>query len=142
MVLTYGVAYGSDLRLVHRLLRQAADENARVLADPEPQVFFMAYDESRLSFELRIFVNSLGDRLFATDEINCRVGELFADHGVDIAFNQLDVRLHRASDGLERRVESRGAEALAEHHPPPGARGDPGDIGTADAGGGEGSDGR
>ena len=144
VVLTYGVAYGSDHRLVHRLLRQAADQNARVLADPEPQVFFMNYGDSTLDFELRIFVNSLGDRLFATDEINCRVGELFADHGIEIAFNQLDVRLHRASDGLERRVERRSsAESLTEHHPAPGAQGDPGDIETGDADGGEaGGDGR
>ena len=137
VVLTYGVAYGSDHRLVHRLLRQAADENARVLADPEPQVFFMSYAESTLDFELRIFVNSLGDRLFATDEINCRVGELFAEHGIDIAFNQLDVWLHRAGGGASR-VQSVSSRSLgAPEHPAPGAKGDPGDI---DAGGGDGGD--
>ncbi|WP_083582230.1 mechanosensitive channel MscK [Halomonas aestuarii] len=137
VVLTYGVAYGSDHRLVHRLLRQAADDNARVLADPEPQVFFMSYGESTLDFELRIFVNSLGDRLFATDEINCRVGELFAEHGIDIAFNQLDVWLHRAG-GEASKVQSVSSGQLgAPDHPGPGAKGDPGDI---DAGGGDGGD--
>ncbi|WP_343232817.1 MULTISPECIES: mechanosensitive channel MscK [unclassified Modicisalibacter] len=105
VVLSFGVAYGSDHRRVHALLRQAADENPRVLADPEPQVFFMAYGASTLDFELRIFVNTLGDRLLATDEINGRVGELFAEHGIEIAFNQLDVWLHRA-DGTVARIES------------------------------------
>ncbi|TLF52653.1 mechanosensitive channel MscK [Halomonas urmiana] len=140
VVLTYGVAYGSDHRLVHRLLRQAADDNARVLADPEPQVFFMSYGDSTLDFELRIFVNSLGDRLFATDEINCRVGELFAEHGIDIAFNQLDVWLHRAG-GQASRVQSVSPRRLDEpHRPAPGAKGDPGDL---DAGGdGDGGAGR
>ncbi|WP_299230952.1 mechanosensitive channel MscK [uncultured Halomonas sp.] len=139
VVLTYGVAYGSKPRLVHRLLRQAAQESARVLADPEPQVFFMAYGASTLDFELRIFVNALGDRLFATDEINSRVGELFAEHDIEIAFNQLDVRLHRAVDGVERRVERRDAAGPAEGHPAPGTYGDPGDIETGDAdGAGEG----
>lgn len=139
VVLSYGVAYGSAPHLVHRLLRQAAQENPRVLADPEPQVFFVAYGASTLNFELRIFVNALGDRLFATDEINSRVGELFAEHGVEIAFNQLDVRLHRVDDGVERRMESRDSARLVERHPPPGAYGDPGDIETGDAdGAGEG----
>ncbi|WP_240454172.1 mechanosensitive channel MscK [Halomonas sp. NO4] len=134
VVLTFGVAYGSDHRLVHRLLREAADENPRVLTDPEPQVFFMSYGESTLDFELRIFVNGLGDRLYATDEINCRVGELFAEHGVDIAFNQLDVWLHRA-DGTARRVESASSgQVIDPAHPPPGAKGDPGDIDAGDAG--------
>ncbi|EPC02442.1 hypothetical protein L861_08700 [Litchfieldella anticariensis FP35 = DSM 16096] len=96
VVLKYGVAYGSDLDLVHRLLRQAADENSRVLPDPEPQVFFMSYGASTLDFELRIFVDTLADRLYAADEVNTRVDALFREHGVDIAFNQLDVWLHNA----------------------------------------------
>ncbi|MGL6249984.1 MAG: hypothetical protein ACRC3F_03585, partial [Billgrantia desiderata] len=105
-----------------------------------PQVFFMNYGESTLNFELRIFVNALGDRLYATDEINCRVGELFAEHGIDIAFNQLDVWLHRA-DGEARKVQSQApGQSLTSHHPPPGAGGDPGDIEIGD-GGSDGGDG-
>ncbi|MCC5882442.1 MAG: mechanosensitive channel MscK [Halomonas sp.] len=138
VVLTFGVSYGSDQRLVHRLLRQAADENPRVLGDPEPQVFFMNYGESTLNFELRIFVNALGDRLYATDEVNCRVGELFAEHGIDIAFNQLDVWLHRA-DGAAKKVQSQlPAQRITSHHPPPGAGGDPGDIEIGEGDGGDG----
>ncbi|GGC79999.1 mechanosensitive channel MscK [Vreelandella lutescens] len=94
VVLTYGVSHGSDLPLVHKLLRQAADENARVLDDPEPQVFCLSYGPHSLNFELRIFVNDLLDRLFAADEVNCRVDELFKEAGVRIAFEQLDVWLH------------------------------------------------
>ncbi|WP_106230529.1 mechanosensitive channel MscK [Halomonas ventosae] len=135
VVLSYGVAYGSDHRLVHRLLREAADENPRVLADPEPQVFFMSYGESTLDFELRIFVNSLGDRLFATDEINCRVGELFAEHGIDIAFNQLDVWLHRAGGEAARVQHVSTGPSIPPEHPPPGARGDPGEFDGGDGGG-------
>ncbi|UDM06048.1 mechanosensitive channel MscK [Halomonas sp. NyZ770] len=95
VVLTYGVAHGSDLPLVHQLLRQAADENPRVLADPEPQVFYLNYGPHSLNFELRIFVNDLLDRLFAADEVNCRVDELFREAGVRVAFEQMDVWLHR-----------------------------------------------
>jgi potassium-dependent mechanosensitive channel len=142
VVLTFGVAYGSDHRLVHRLLRQAADENPRVLTDPEPQVFFMDYGESTLNFELRVFVNALGDRLYATDEVNCRVGELFAEHGVDIAFNQLDIWLHRP-DGTARKLQGSGPPSRTNPaFPPPGSRGDPGDIGLDGGDGGDGDGGR
>ncbi|MCP1325351.1 mechanosensitive channel MscK [Halomonas sp. 707D4] len=95
VVLTFGVAHGSDLARVHQLLRQAADENARVLADPEPQVFCVSYGPHSLNFELRIFVNDLVDRLFAADEVNCRVEELLREAGIRIAFEQMDVWLHR-----------------------------------------------
>lgn len=140
VVLNYRVAYGSDQVLVHRLLYQAAEENERVLNDPEPQVFFMSYGDGTLNFELRIFVNSLGDRLFATDELNCRVGALFEENGIDIAFDQLDIWLHRP-EGAAKKVHSKRAgltQPLA--HPPPGAKGDPGDLELADDGG-DGGDG-
>ena len=141
VVLTFGVAYGSDHRLVHRLLHQAADENVRVLADPEPQVFFMDYGDSTLNFELRVFVNALGDRLYATDEINCRVGELFAEHGVDIAFNQLDVWLHRPGGQAVRVQQAVPSSEPPTDHPPPGTHGDPGDVDLGDGGGGAGDGG-
>ncbi|MGO2391035.1 MAG: mechanosensitive channel MscK [Halomonas sp.] len=95
VVLTYGVAHGSDMPKVHQLLRQAADENHRVLTDPEPQVFCLNYGQHSLNFELRIFVNDLVDRLFAADEVNCRVDELFREENVRVAFEQMDVWLHR-----------------------------------------------
>ncbi|PMR77647.1 mechanosensitive channel MscK [Billgrantia endophytica] len=141
VVLTFGVAHGSDQRLVHNLLRQAADENPRVLSDPEPQVFFMDYGENALDFELRVFVNALGDRLYATDEINCRIGELFSEYDIHIAFNQLDVWLHRA-EGETKKIRSViPTTTHAPHHPPPGAGGDPGDIEIGDSDGGDGGDG-
>ena len=76
-----------------------AKGNVRVLKDPEPQVFFLQYGASTLDFELRIFVNSLTDRLYAADEINVEIAARFQEHGVEIAFNQLDVRLHDAKGG-------------------------------------------
>lgn len=132
VVLNFGVAYGADQAQVHRLLYQAARENPRVLADPEPQVFFMAYGESTLDFELRVFVNALGDRLYATDEINCRVGELFAEHDINIAFNQLEVWLKRPGDA--RKVVQEGSAERVSRHPPPGSHGDPGEIDAGDGG--------
>ncbi len=94
VVLTYGVSHGSDLPKVHELLHQAAAENSRVLSDPEPQVFCLSYGPHSLNFELRIFVNDLLDRLYAADEVNCRVDELFREAGIRVAFEQMDVWLH------------------------------------------------
>lgn len=101
VILHYGVAHGSDQQLVHELLYQAAHENPRVLKDPEPQVYFMAYTSSSMDFEMRIFVSNLQDRLMSTDETNVRVTELFAEHGVRVAHDRLDVRLDQEPWGLQ-----------------------------------------
>ena len=36
VIVRVGVAYGSDLELTRTLLKQAADDNSRVLKDPAP----------------------------------------------------------------------------------------------------------
>ncbi len=88
-----GVEFGSDLEQVRELLFQAARENPRVLKDPEPQVFFLNFGESRLEHELRLHVSDLGDRNPVIDEINRRVDREFRERGIVIAFRQLDVHL-------------------------------------------------
>ncbi|MBP6725874.1 MAG: mechanosensitive ion channel, partial [Thauera sp.] len=121
-----GVAYGSDLELTRTLLRQIADDNARVLKDPEPLVLFLSFGASTLDHELRIHVRELGDRNLATDEINRRIDELFKEHGIEIAFNQIDVHV-RSIDGKEARLEtiSRNAAASAEEPAPAPERSPP-----------------
>ena len=42
-----GVAYGSDLDKVKALLYKAAQDNPRVLKEPEPQVFFLNFGKAR-----------------------------------------------------------------------------------------------
>jgi len=112
VVLTYGVSHGSDLDEVHRLMRQAADENRRVLRDPEPQVFCISYGSTAFDFELRIFVNDLLDRLYASDEINRRLDRLFKENGIRVAFNQMDVWLH-GDNGEVAKVQSTSGDNVA-----------------------------
>jgi len=91
-----GVAYGSDLDLVRKLLLQIADENPRVLKEPAPMLVFLSFGASTLDHELRIHVPELADRNAAIDEINRRIDQVFREHGIEIAYNQMDVHLHRS----------------------------------------------
>ena len=52
VIVRVGVAYGSDLELTRRLLLQAASENRRVMKEPVPVVFFLAFGASTLDHEL------------------------------------------------------------------------------------------
>ena len=104
-----GVAYGSDLELVRRLLLQAAEENPRVLPDPEPQVFFLAFGESNLDHELRIHVRKLDDRNPAIDEINRFLDRELVRHGVIVDFRRVDVFLR---NGQGQEVQLDGVRTL------------------------------
>ncbi|MEE4250357.1 MAG: mechanosensitive ion channel domain-containing protein, partial [Alcanivoracaceae bacterium] len=92
-----GFAYGSDLEKARQVLLQAARENSRVMKDPEPQVLFMAFGASTLDHEMRVHVRELSDRLPGMDELNRRVDALCKEHGLEIAFNQLDVHLFNSN---------------------------------------------
>ncbi|MEH6493676.1 mechanosensitive channel MscK [Halopseudomonas sp.] len=105
VIIKVGVAYGSDVAKVRQLLKEIAQNNPRVLKDPEPLVFFLNFSDSTLEHELRIHVKELADRNQATDEINREIDRVFKENGIEIAFRQLDVNL-RSSKGLEKLVHS------------------------------------
>ena len=91
LVISVGVAYGSDLELVKKLLLQAAEENEAVLKDPAPAAYFLAFGASTLDHELRVYVGQLSERTKTIDALNRRINALFAEHNIEIAFNQLDI---------------------------------------------------
>ena len=100
LVISIGVAYGSDLALVKRLLLQAANEQPSVLKDPEPRALFLSFGASTLDHELRVYVGQLSERINTIDALNRRINELFAEHNIDIAFNQLDVFIKNKDTGV------------------------------------------
>ena len=100
LVISIGVAYGSDLELVKRLLLQAANEQPSVLKDPEPRALFLNFGASTLEHELRVYVGQLSERISTIDALNRRINELFAEHNIDIAFNQLDVFIKNKDTGV------------------------------------------
>ncbi|SIS43481.1 mechanosensitive ion channel domain-containing protein [Neptunomonas antarctica] len=96
LVIKIGVAYGSDTRLAHKLLLDAAKQHPNVLKDPEPSAYFTTFGASSLDLELRLFVSTMADRLPVAHDINLLIDDTFKAHNIEIAFPQLDVHLHRS----------------------------------------------
>jgi small-conductance mechanosensitive channel len=92
---TVGVAYGSPTREVKRLLLHAAQQHAKVLPQPEPEVLFTNFGDDALMFELRFRVN-LREIKKAEVESDLRfaIEELLAARGIVIAYPQRDVHLN------------------------------------------------
>lgn len=109
VVITIGVAYGSDLDLVKRLLLQAAAECETVLKEPEPVAYFLTFGASTLDHELRVYVGKLTERTRTTDFLNRRINELFTENNIDIAFNQLDVFI---KNNTTQQTVKLGAESM------------------------------
>ncbi|RLP54639.1 MAG: hypothetical protein D6160_09525 [Ketobacter sp.] len=93
LVLKVGVAYGSDTKLVTRLLLDIAKQHEDVLNEPAPSAFFLGFGDSTLNFELRVFVAKFGNRLPLLHNLNTEVDLRFKQAGIEIAFPQLDLHV-------------------------------------------------
>lgn len=97
IIVPVGVAYGSDTGLVTQLLLQAAAGNKNVLSEPQPLAYFLSFGNSTLDFELRAYISSMDKRNQATHDLHRTIDLLFREHGIEIAFPQLDLHL-RSND--------------------------------------------
>jgi potassium efflux system protein len=88
-----GIAYGSDTDRAIEVLRRVAKESRHVLRDPPPQVLFLGFGDSSLSFELRVFVDSVAQLFVARHELHMAIDKAFREAGIVIAFPQRDLHL-------------------------------------------------
>ena len=90
-----GVAHGSDVPLVRKLLEQAADEHERVLKEPTRSVLFDDFGESSLIFELKYWItlSAYSSPRRIQSDLRYKIDSLFRENGVSLSFPQRDVHL-------------------------------------------------
>jgi potassium efflux system protein len=93
-----GIAYGSDTERAIAVLRRVAAENDHVLREPEPQVLFLGFGDSSLSFELRVFSPDVAHLLLIRHEMHMAIDRAFREEGIEIAFPQRDLHLRSVPD--------------------------------------------
>jgi small-conductance mechanosensitive channel len=93
-----GVSCGSDTAKVKEILLEIANAHPLVLRGvaevPDPQVFFIAFGESTLNFELRCYIREVDKRLSVASELNFAIDAAFREHGIEFPLPQRDVRIH------------------------------------------------
>ena len=93
IILSVGIAYGSDVRLAKQLLDEAAAENKDVLDDPPPSVIFDSFGDNSLVMLLRCFVGTAELCYTTISALNESVNEKFIAAGINIAYPQRDLHL-------------------------------------------------
>lgn len=88
-----GVAYGSDTKLVEKLLLQSVATQRGVLKSPKPFVLFQNFGDSSLDFSVLFYINDSFAELKIKSEIRFRIDQLFRENNVTIPFPQRDVHL-------------------------------------------------
>ena len=90
--LSVGVAYGSDILVVKKAILSALKNCSDVNWDKEPIVGISSFDDSAITFDIKVWVNT---KTFNASRytINENILAELRKAGVEIPFNQLDVHM-------------------------------------------------
>lgn len=90
-----GVAYGSPVRQVERLVLDVMTAHAMILDEPKPAVFFEDFGDNALMFEALFWVQA-GSEFAARSirsDVRFAIDEAFREHDIVVAFPQRDVHV-------------------------------------------------
>jgi small-conductance mechanosensitive channel len=106
-----GVAYGSDVEKVIKILRACLDGHKEILTWPEPSVIFQNFGDSSLDFTVRGYIANVELRIFVQSELRVAIDRAFAEAGIEIPFPQRDVHI---KNGNERGASMRGVSPATD----------------------------
>jgi len=105
IVVNIGIAYGSPVKEVRRLLLEVADQHGMVLDEPAPMVLLEDFGSDALLFGLYIWIEINPDVSWKTiaSDLRYMINKSLDEHGIVISFPQRDIHLD-TSQPLEIRV--------------------------------------
>lgn len=100
VVINVGVAYGSDVNKVKKILLEVAHGHEMVLNFPEPKVYFMDFADSSLNFSLRCYIGDYDRVLIVSSDLRFAIDAAFAKAHIEIPFPQRDLHLRSMPEGM------------------------------------------
>ena len=108
-ILKVGVAYGSDVEKVTKILMGIAKEHEQVLNEPIAKVLFMDFGNSSLDFELRFWVTELWTTEAILSDLRYAIDREFRKENVTIPFPQRDLHIITSEPQFNFAYEKQGA---------------------------------
>jgi small-conductance mechanosensitive channel len=90
-----GVAYGSDVALVRKILVEIAEAHPTVLEVPKPVALFTDFADSSLNFRIAFTLNDSFAVRFTQSDIRFEIDKAFKKNNITIPFPQRDVHLKK-----------------------------------------------
>jgi small-conductance mechanosensitive channel len=108
--LAFGVAYGTDLRLVRRLAIEAAQQTRRVLPAPAALCHVTEFGDSGINFVLRFWIEDPANGVTnVKGDVFLALWDRFVEHRIEVPFPQRDLHLRDVPAALSRPAPARKA---------------------------------
>jgi small-conductance mechanosensitive channel len=102
MKIPVSISYDNDPEQALALLAEAAKANPRVLADPAPTTRLMAFGDSGVELELRVWIQDPEAGLGSVrSDINLAIWRAFKDAGIVIPYPQRDLHIRSGLEALQ-----------------------------------------
>jgi small-conductance mechanosensitive channel len=88
-----GVSYGSDVRLVEKVLIECASDHPKVYAEPKPFVYFNDFGESSLDFSLFFWIDDSFWVEKVRSDLRFSINQKFKENNIEIPFPQRDLHI-------------------------------------------------
>lgn len=115
VVIRIGVAYGTDIGIVHKILHEVAKDNPHVLEHPLTKVVFEEFGDSSLNFTLRVYIPSVDYILKVRDELNTAIDAAFREAGIEIPFPQRDLHVRSIEKPISVRQFQEESKEIASN---------------------------
>ncbi len=88
-----GVAYGSDVDKITKILREVGENHPKIAKDPKPAVMFVDFGNSSLDFRLHFWTYDTFWVEVVKSDLRYAINRKFIEGGVTIPFPQRDVHI-------------------------------------------------
>lgn len=92
-ILKFGFSYNDHPEKVKEVLFSVAEQNEKVLKKPAPGALALSYDDFAITYGLRVFIKNYEDIITLHDEINSKVFDAAAEHGLRIPYPRQEVEV-------------------------------------------------
>jgi small-conductance mechanosensitive channel len=99
-VIPLGIVYGSDTKRANEILLSVAKSHPNVLREPEPSSRFVAFGDSALNFELRVFIPDPDLLLETRHDLLMEIDHRFREEKIEIAFPHQDIHIKSLPDEI------------------------------------------
>ncbi len=93
-----GVAYGTDLEKVVKILTDVVRSERRILKDPKPKVLFSGFGDSSLDFTV-LYYADVEEHIHVRSDLGLAINKAFREHKIEIPFPQRDLHIKEAPGG-------------------------------------------